>query len=93
MADVKLTVKLTKDGSAHLSRFAKAAGMSMGDMVGWLVRETSTPKLQRRNREPRSEEVALTLTETDAAALKAKCREIEGTAAQLVDAYVAQVST
>jgi hypothetical protein len=94
--DVELTVKLTKDSSGNLARYAKAAGMTKGEMVAWLVRETSTPskrQITRRTREPRSEEVSLNLTTADAEALKKKCRAIESTVAQVVEAYVDQAST
>lgn len=94
--DVELKVKLTKDASGTLARFAKAAGMTKGEMVAWLVRETSRPskrQVHKRTKEQRSEEVGLHLTALEAEALKATCRGLEGTAAQVVEAYIDQAST
>jgi bifunctional DNA-binding transcriptional regulator/antitoxin component of YhaV-PrlF toxin-antitoxin module len=83
------SVRLSKTAMKGLSKLRRTTGLSEGDMVEWLIRETDSLKVVARNRPgDLTERLSFRVSETGDTVLRDVMKSNDASGGDVVEAYI-----
>jgi bifunctional DNA-binding transcriptional regulator/antitoxin component of YhaV-PrlF toxin-antitoxin module len=83
------SVRLSKKAIVGLKKIRRTSGLSEGDMIEWLIRETNPIKVVKRNRPgDLTERVSFRVTESGDTILRTLMKTESASGGDIVEAYI-----